>query len=548
MPEEPFLLGVHCNSRIAHAVGDSGTVWVSRNRGLNWTRQKRVLPQVLTDVFFSDSSHGMVTTSRGRVAETRDGGKSWEIRTIDSLVFLGGIQFQRQRWRLTGSNGGIWTSRDDGLSWESSQPVTPLYLTSADFVGDSSGIAIGENGLILKEGREGMWRQIRDGSDLYLDGLARVSPTSWFAFGSPGHLLKTTDAGGTWTSQPLWPDTSRFVAGAFSGARGLLSSMDGVILVSQDSGNHWVESPIPWKDYRLFGAAWANPSTAFVVGDSGLILRSDNQGVTWNRVAAPNGLSSQTLSAVAFQPNGHGLIVGYQGLILKSLDSGKSWGRISTPTSENLYAFAFRDAKTGMAVGSNGMALITQDGGLTWAESQIGYPGDYVLAIAWLGGDTALVSGDWGHGGFMRLTTDAGLNWVEVPLPTRKALWAMSEVGHGSAAFLGDDGAILFARVEHEKGLAWDGKPALPFETQFQVKRLGAPGWIQIRLDIPFDQKVAFFQYSLSGKNLGAMYQAQLKAGHHDFKIPLEGYGPRLIRLSGEGNGTRIDLTRLLRF
>lgn len=442
----PYLVGLHCAEGSAFAVGDSGAVLRSRDKGLHWESMPHPLPGVLTAVAFSDSSHGMVTTNRGRVATTSDGGMSWKSALLDSNVYLGGVFWQGSRWRVTGSGGGIWTSRDDGASWARSDSVTPLYLASAALIEDSGGIAVGNNGLILKEKGRGSWKTVRSGTDRGVDGIALLSPASWVSFGYPGAILKTSDGGSTWAGSAKHPDTTRFLAGAFHGRHGLLSGFNGTIAFSGDAGNTWKEVATPRKGVRMFGVAWSDSLTAVAVGESAALWRSVDAGRTWTETPRPPGLDSQTLSAVTFRPDGTGFIAGYKGVILRSSDQGASWTRIPTPVQDPLYALSFRDASVGLAVGGHGVVLATRDGGASWTRRSPGRDDDNIYGIAWLHGDTALSIGDWAHGWFLTLTTDAGATWTDLPLPTRKSLWAMTDLGSGRVAITGQDGAILIDR------------------------------------------------------------------------------------------------------
>ena len=59
--------------------------------------------------------------------------------------------------------------------------------------------------------------------------------------------------------------------------------------------------------------------------------------------------------------------VGERGHILRSLDDGESWQQMTTPTSVTLTSVSFVGDSQGWAVGHEGVILTTRDGGLTWA-------------------------------------------------------------------------------------------------------------------------------------------------------------------------------------
>jgi len=135
------------------------------------------------------------------------------------------------------------------------------------------------------------------------------------------------------------------------------------------------------------------------VGLRGLIVVSDNGGLTWRQVPVP---VQSDLTAVTFPTDRHGWAVGHDGIILTTGDAGETWtkqfdGKMATTVLPEYYqkrveagdasmqsyleqtrrnvkipaalpylSVYFENEHTGYVVGSFGMILITQDGGKTW--------------------------------------------------------------------------------------------------------------------------------------------------------------------------------------
>ena len=72
------------------------------------------------------------------------------------------------------------------------------------------------------------------------------------------------------------------------------------------------------------------------------------------------------LSAAA--ADAHWVAVGERGLVLRSDDNGKTWQQSPAPVSVTLTAVRFADARHGIAVGHGGTVLVTEDGGQTWTR------------------------------------------------------------------------------------------------------------------------------------------------------------------------------------
>ncbi len=71
--------------------------------------------------------------------------------------------------------------------------------------------------------------------------------------------------------------------------------------------------------------------------------------------------------------------VGERGIVLLSDDAGMSWRQAKVPVSVSLTAVQFVDAEQGWAVGHLGVVLHTQDGGQTWQKQ---LDGERAIALA----------------------------------------------------------------------------------------------------------------------------------------------------------------------
>jgi len=156
-------------------------------------------------------------------------------------------------------------------------------------------------------------------------------------------------------------------------------------------------------------------NTGVVVGDSGIILRTTNAGVTWETV---NSGMVATLNRVSFVNKSIGTIVGTQGTIIRTTDVGKRWTQQISGTNETLHGVSFTDANNGAVVGENGTLLLTTDGGTNWLSQtpikwdtmnlpvskyfyDVSYPAlNHIIAIT-------------GYNlGFCLCTTNGGATWI----------------------------------------------------------------------------------------------------------------------------------------
>jgi len=74
-----------------------------------------------------------------------------------------------------------------------------------------------------------------------------------------------------------------------------------------------------------------------VVGDSGSIVRSTDNGSNWDNVTSP---TANNLSGVTYGNNTF-VADGYSGNIVRSTDNGSSWDNATSPTSNTLWGVGF---------------------------------------------------------------------------------------------------------------------------------------------------------------------------------------------------------------
>lgn len=129
------------------------------------------------------------------------------------------------------------------------------------------------------------------------------------------------------------------------------------------------------------------------VGDSGVVLLSDDNGKNWRQAPVP---VRTTLTNVYFTDAKNGWAVGHSGVVLASRDGGETWekqldGKLAAKINADLakesgddfqrrnaerlvedgpdkpfLGVYFTNAKRGWVVGAYGMAFATEDGGKHW--------------------------------------------------------------------------------------------------------------------------------------------------------------------------------------
>jgi photosystem II stability/assembly factor-like uncharacterized protein len=160
----------------------------------------------------------------------------------------------------------------------------------------------------------------------------------------------------------------------------------------------------------LAGIHFVNASTGTAVGDSGIVIRTTNGGLTWSR---QNSATQYVLLRVAFVNADWGTAVG--GEIIHTINGGANWILQSAPGGP-FQDLKLIDQNTGYTVTIGpGRIFKTTNGGNTWFE----LPQNLEPAAYWYGVDFIDANTGWVVGQYsvqplsipVLKTTNGGLNW-----------------------------------------------------------------------------------------------------------------------------------------
>jgi photosystem II stability/assembly factor-like uncharacterized protein len=104
----------------------------------------------------------------------------------------------------------------------------------------------------------------------------------------------------------------------------------------------------------LYAVAFADKLRGFAVGEKGIILRTDDGGLTWKDQESS---VKTNLFAISVASRDDILIAGDQGRVLASRDGGLTWETQPTITSSPLFAVAYRGGANAWVAGRGGAIL-----------------------------------------------------------------------------------------------------------------------------------------------------------------------------------------------
>ncbi|GEM_PF-804912 len=390
------------------ASGEGGTVVRTTNGGLNWSVQQKVAGcKSLWDIMFTDSVNGFAVGDG--ILKTTDRGSTWIPKVLGN-------------------------------------PYRQMYALS--FLGDDTAMAVGVNGTMYRTIDSGEnWEYMHAGDSVILRDICLVDPNNFLAVGETygtwkGYLFRSTDAGGTWTSQSfsdssfipfgitfITPQTG-FIVGTLVDP---LNLQYDVILRTSDGGASW--SPV-WKKSFQFGSheiMFSDTLHGIAVGENGEILRTSNGGSTWSEQTSGVQRSLYGLNVLDGQQSA---AVGEGGMLLRSTDGGTTWTNLTQGTTEALRGVQFTSPTTGYVAGWNDVLLRSSDGGTHW-ENVFRFS-DNLNGLSFIDDSNGTAVGIYIYN-----TTDAGTTWTRNIPPAISWLNDICYAGKDTGYIVGQNGIIL---------------------------------------------------------------------------------------------------------
>ncbi len=437
------IRGIDVHGSTVMAITSRGRLLRSVDQGLNWITST---PQQLApsqDAFSSSLSSNLVLTDSVLVVGLGNGflrstnnGATWQ--SIPQIYRVNRLFKQNAQTILAATSQGIMRSTNTGLTWTNissglgDRPINVIGLS-------------GDKLFVGTEGIPGVFASADNGQSWSISNAGMIassitnvvaSPTSLFAV-SNGLFLRSADNGTTWTVSPIVGGSSIGVWNvAVRGSEVFIATSTGIFR-STDDGRNWTLSvlannvfntnaglfalssstiyqssnginwiQLPRIDSLYYGAneVIAN-SSAILVGASDRILRTTNNGATWQIVwrASTTGSFTQVNSLALGESM---MFAGVSNGFYRSADSGATWQRIGLANQNVVKVFVY--ASTVFAANRNGDIFYSSDDGLTWANADFAARNTSITSFT--GRGSTLYVGTSNQGMFRASTTPVPTN------------------------------------------------------------------------------------------------------------------------------------------
>ncbi|NWD50051.1 WD40/YVTN/BNR-like repeat-containing protein, partial [Pseudomonas gingeri] len=269
-----------------------------------------------------------------------------------------------------------------------------------------------------------------------------TGPFHWLALGVLGISL-AAQAGEAAVSDVLLrparqasaPTRAVLIDIARAGQRLVAVGEHGLILLSDDSGQHWRQAVVP-TSVSLTAVSFPTAEQGWAVGHAGMVLHSADGGESWSVQLDGNAAAQRVLDALADKSND---TPQYQ----RQLKAARVF--VAEGADKPLLAVHFTDERVGTVVGAFGLILHTTDGGVTWQSwvDRLDNPaGNHLYAIASQGARIYVA----GEQGLVLMSEDAGAHFVRLPSPYEGSFFTLN---------LSSDGDVLVAGL---RGNAWHSR------------------------------------------------------------------------------------------
>lgn len=280
------------------AVGDLGTILLTKNGGRSWTNPSSGTTDVLNAVTIVDENTAIAVggqvNQRGTIIGTFDSGDSWQsIQNASNDILSDVISAPPLTVLAVGRQATISKSTNGGMNWTPGQAATTKWLLAGVMVDISPVLVAGADGTVQISLDLDIWSPQTSGTSEWLTSIDAREDSTAIVVGNNGVAIGSIDFGLNWTTYNtsttddltgvvfVEPKDTMNTVISYSGGyefSAIAVGHNGTIIKTGNSGLTW--APLQsGTTQNLWGVAF-NDSISIAVGDSGTILLEKRDGTT----------------------------------------------------------------------------------------------------------------------------------------------------------------------------------------------------------------------------------------------------------------------------
>ncbi|WLG48561.1 YCF48-related protein [Pseudomonas sp. FP1742] len=286
-----------------------------------------------------------------------------------------------QRLVAVGERGFIIVSEDNGRTWKQVSSPVSITLVKVRFIDDREGWVVGHAGVVLHSQDGGLsWSKQLDGvqaAEIELQEAKRFDDAEKIA-----QAQQLVDDG---------PDKPLLDLLFLDAKNGLVVGAYGLAFVTRDGGLSWqsirsrLDNPNGLHLYSIERVG----ADLFVAGEQGTLLRSVDEGQTFESLTSPYEGTTFGLQATS---SGSILAFGLRGKAFESKDRGDTWQRLDTLQPVTLTSGLRLDDGSVLLTDESGRVLRFADGDTRASLLKVTQPGYFTGMAQAANGDLIISS------------------------------------------------------------------------------------------------------------------------------------------------------------
>lgn len=227
-------------------------------------------------------------------------------------------------------------------------------------------VAVGERGTIIVSDNKGeSWEIVHRDNKVAatLTDITAITDELLLAVGHDSVILRSEDAGLSWTLVNSDSELGEPLLGTWSedGKNVFLFGSFGKFLFSEDAGLTFEEQELPIYGEHLNAMAGNARDVRIMVGEMGLVLRSQDAGANWEKL---DTFYNGSLFGIANLNGARWVAYGMRGHVFFSGDDGNSWTQVNINSELPLYGHVVSESgKEIMIAGTAGILVTLNDQG-----------------------------------------------------------------------------------------------------------------------------------------------------------------------------------------
>ena len=277
------------------------------------------------------------------------------------------IEVNQSKLVAVGERGHILLS-SDGADWQQAQVPVQVTLTAVYFIDEMHGWAVGHDATILSSSDGGVSWQIQQHLPEMEKPLLDVlffDKNTGVAVGAYGLFYRTNDGGKHWSieyhNEFLYPEDQAYLAE--------LKREDEVAYLDEQS------SILP----HFNRVVAADGRTLYLAGELGLIAKSNDLGVSWQRL---DEIYPGSFYDIKRTQAGNLVVIGLRGHVFRSLENGSPWQASDSHVTALLSSIVLSDDQRVFILGNNGVLLESRDDGVSFTK-HLQKDGKALIAGVW---------------------------------------------------------------------------------------------------------------------------------------------------------------------